>query len=138
VESPVVLLDLGLLSITSTPKVKSTSLASQERGSTQKGILSGDTQSGENNDNNDHQESNNSRANELDDRPQRNYEIDAANTEFYDEFHLSMSNIQLVLINKVCPLSHSLSRSLLSLTCNRKRKSSLWIRSILISLFSIV
>ena len=32
---------------------------------------------------------------------QRVQETIVTNTEFYDEFHLSMSNIQLVLINKV-------------------------------------
>ena len=100
-ESPVLLLDLGLLAITSTPKVKSRSPSPQD--SPQKATLSKRRQSTEKG---EKEEPSGIQPNEVQkgdskQPKQRAQETDAANTEFYDEFHLSMSNIQIVLINKV-------------------------------------
>jgi hypothetical protein len=132
VESPVLLLDLGLLSITSTPKIKSNSLTSPE--SPQKALQ---------NDEKGKQEyvessqSNEKVQGEKKERLKPSQDV-KGNTEFYDEFHLSMSNIQLVLINKVifCFLYFNYIFILANITF-RKRKSNLWTRSALIFRFSI-
>eukprot|EP00026_Physarum_polycephalum_P000021 Phypoly_transcript_00021.p1 GENE.Phypoly_transcript_00021~~Phypoly_transcript_00021.p1 ORF type:complete len:3252 (+),score=335.79 Phypoly_transcript_00021:281-10036(+) len=97
VSSPVLLLDLGLFSITSMPKVKSKALLMEPV--SQKATLPSSLGESDRADIRQENEDIDAEKKEQTNPGQGTSGINP-NTEFYDKFHLSMSNIQLVLINE--------------------------------------